>query len=74
MSDIFEELRSADPEIAAALDQVVATFLAKEISAAEYQYLLTELRDVQAAQKLANDENVMRIVVAAVSLAATAAA
>lgn len=72
MSDPLQQLREADPEISAALDQVIESYLGKQISREEYEYLLTELRDVQAAQKLANNENVMRLVVAAVSLAATA--
>jgi hypothetical protein len=72
MSDVFAELREASPEIGAALDQVVGAFMRQEISKQEYEYLLTELRDVQAAQTLAGNENAMRLVVAAVSLAATA--
>lgn len=72
MTDVFQELREADRHIADELDQITQTFLAKEISRSEYEYLLTELRDVVAAERLAGNETAMRLVVAAVSLAATA--
>lgn len=53
--------------IAWEIHQVEEAFAQNQISADERAYLLNEIKDIKAANLLANEENAMRIAVAAVT-------
>jgi len=72
MTTPFQELAEHSPEMAQALNEITAAWTSRSISQDEYQYLLKELQEVTAAAALAGNEQAMRVLVAAVSLAATA--
>jgi hypothetical protein len=72
MTTPFQELAEHSPEMAEALNEITAAWISRSISQDEYQYLLKELQEVRAADALAGNEQAMRVLVAAVSLAATA--
>lgn len=72
MTTPFQELAEHSPEMADALNEITAAWTSRSISQDEYQYLLKELQEVRAAEALAGNEQAMRVLVAAVSLAATA--
>lgn len=72
MTTPFQELAEHSPEMADALNEITAAWTSRSISQDEYQYLLKELQEVRAADALAGNEQAMRVLVAAVSLAATA--
>lgn len=72
MTTPFQELAEHSPEMAEALNEITNAWVSRTITQDEYQYLLKELQEVRAAAALAGNETAMRVLVAAVSLAATA--
>jgi hypothetical protein len=66
----LNQLRTISPgaaSIAWEIQQVEEAFVQNQISADERAYLLNEIKDIKAANLLANEENAMRIAVAAVT-------
>jgi len=51
------------------INTIQEAFLQGQISEEERNYLLTEIRDIKAANECANDENTFRIIVQACNIA-----
>jgi len=67
----LDELRTISPgaaSIAWEIEQIEHAFAAEEISQEERAYLLTEVKDIKAANLLANEENSMRLAMAAINI------
>ena len=66
----LDQLRTISPGAAAIaweIQQVEDAFAQNQITGEERAYLLNEIKDIKAANLLANEENAMRLAVAAVT-------
>jgi hypothetical protein len=75
MSQLDQQLTEmmADPacrQYAGDVMEILAAYQQQQISEGEVRYLLQEIKDVRAAQELANDERAFRMVVECCQLAA----
>jgi hypothetical protein len=72
----LDELRTISPGAAAIaweVEQVEQAFAAEQINQDERAYLLQEIMDIKAANVLANEENALRLAVAAINILLAAA-
>lgn len=72
----LDELRTISPGAAAIaweVEQVEQAFAAEQINQDERAYLLQEIMDIKAANILANEENALRLAVAAINILLAAA-